>query len=386
MDLYVVSGPYHLFESICLMLQENRGHKSFLVILDNFYGAEKLFNNILSSGIVETGWLMSKKEIASYSPSIVARLKRLIPCYRKALYHKMYSSSPIFDKRFDRIYIAGTIKPLSMFVDYSRRENYSAICIIDDGLGHRIGAKTPNLFQKIKRFINIDVCKMANYQMFFSPQLTADMYPYNRKVQQLKPGIEKIDDSMEFLDAMRNVLCAGDCDLTYDIVRFKKVKCMFLSNGFDAINNIEYAKMEENIINLCSEQIDEFVLKKHPLSQYNYSKAPIFDTILPLEMLFLYADIEKMLFISPISVSLFNPKFIMDKEPYVALVYKLVGIKNIASSMFYTSDSEFEKRIELSLLNAYRDKKRICIPETEEELIAFIDYWKRETRSTRLNG
>ncbi len=70
-------------------------------------------------------------------------------------------------------------------------------------------------------------------------------------------------------------------------------------------------------------------------------------------------DINDRCLVSINSTALFNPKLLFDEEPYLIFVYKLV-------KLFYDY-SMFEETI-MRFKEEYRDKEKVMIPETIEEL------------------
>jgi hypothetical protein len=78
-------------------------------------------------------------------------------------------------------------------------------------------------------------------------------------------------------------------------------------------------------------------------------------------------DIDDRCLVSINSTALFNPKLLFDQEPYIIFVYKLV-------KLFYDW-SLFEGTIKL-FVEEYRDKEKIMIPESIEELREYLDRYK----------
>ncbi len=72
--------------------------------------------------------------------------------------------------------------------------------------------------------------------------------------------------------------------------------------------------------------------------------------------------------ISGFSAAALNPKFVFDKEPYIILTYKLFE-KGLMDEMTHLPYNQQEEMLGKMLLDAYREKSKIYLPETLEELI-----------------
>ncbi len=85
-------------------------------------------------------------------------------------------------------------------------------------------------------------------------------------------------------------------------------------------------------------------------------------------------EIDDTCLVSINSTALFNPKLLFDEEPYLIFVYKLV-------KLFYDY-SLFEETI-LRFREEYRDKEKVMIPETVEELDACLKkYYEKSGKRT----
>ncbi len=125
------------------------------------------------------------------------------------------------------------------------------------------------------------------------------------------------------------------------------------------------------IDNLCT----EVWLKRHPRElDDSFGIDKIIDENLPFEVLCTTVAADTYLLISYISTALTMPKILFDQEPYILLLYNLVGS---------TVDIANTKKYFDTIKKIYRHPERILIPETNDELIECIQYLNADIHKRR---
>lgn len=388
MDLYIASGPYHIFVVLCLKLLENKNREGMICIIDCFNQAPDLYKSIEQSNVFDETYLMPWDKYVELTPRLrhIKELPKYVDLKRR---HMVYNGTPLFERIYDRIYVPGDILMARSLLLYQKKHNNAEIVLFDDGLGSRmadrknITVSTRLKMMAFRCFGLRDTFDFADRRIFFSPEQATSRFPGCPVGNQKKPsrrtdeaGVD--DESKEAVKRINKVFSFDE-----ENNPFNDVDVLYLSNGFEVCAGIgEYAIKDKELSEKCAAMTSDFAIKRHPLSQMTFREGiKVFETKAPLEVCFMNTEMDNKLIISPVSAALFNPKFIFDQEPYVALVYKLIGFKDIAQKLFGgISERELEKRVDIALRNAYRDPKKVCIPETMEELKVFIDQFNRRER------
>lgn len=136
------------------------------------------------------------------------------------------------------------------------------------------------------------------------------------------------------------------------------------------IFSIENARKLDNLYKLIIEKIgiDHVVIKKHPrdeepedqrLQYYLHPETPF-------ECVCMNMDMSEKIVISYSSTAATTPKILLDQEPYVIMLYKLVeGNAKLSQEL----SSYFE-----SVKGLYRQEDRFFIPENMEELKEILEF------------
>ncbi len=116
-------------------------------------------------------------------------------------------------------------------------------------------------------------------------------------------------------------------------------------------------------------------IKQHP-NKIGLKKSEIDENNIPIELLQMLSPLENKVIIALYSNILFTSKLVFNKEPYLIFLYKAIGmnVKNVVKM----TEEEFDNANRVILMDAYKDKTKIFIPETLEEYKDCLDYIKKE--------
>lgn len=136
---------------------------------------------------------------------------------------------------------------------------------------------------------------------------------------------------------------------------------------------IEGSKLLDNYYKMIYSHFgnDSVIIKSHPRSKdIQYDELNYYNNYeIPSEIIYLNMNIEQCILIATSSTAVLTPKFIMDKEPIIIMLYKLM-------EKCHTVDKEqdmFFRRVR----QTYRDKDKFNIPEDELELKNILERIKK---------
>lgn len=381
MDAYFVTGPFHFFNTINLKMNEYKNSKAELFIVNMFSGAELYVERARKSGLFENVYLLNNTvewEGYAYSKKTKNQMNRysiylhkLIQTFKQVfpkIFIDDYKKMPFYLKKYSNIFIAGTITYIDVFLIVQTKYYNANLYCFDDGLGTRTENRdTLSKQEKIAAFIGAKIAKhYIDGVYFYSPDMLIGKYnaPIIKQECPFVNNRKILNHFKEIYGINSNVAACPRS--TY-----------YFEGGFDSYDGLiesarNYSNKEKQIITSILKEVgnDEFCLKLHPRSSMKVDGMYIIDENVPAEILMMKNDLENSIFISALSVTLFNPKFIFNKEPYIIFTYKLLGI-NISSFCPY-DEYEFRDIIDKTLVQKYQNKNRIFIPETMEQLMEII--------------
>jgi len=160
-------------------------------------------------------------------------------------------------------------------------------------------------------------------------------------------------------------------DKLYDArsdVNYDPMNVIYLDQPLSIIKNITRGKeTEENILSLLYDEFqNDLLIRKHPKTVGNrdhLSKKIQYDNF---GGQWETACVRKLhdtnILVGFHSTALISPKLISNKEPYVVFLYKLFGFKG-------------EEKLDTfvcKISNMYKDKKKVFVPETIDELVRVL--------------
>lgn len=267
------------------------------------------------------------------------------------------------DASYDSCYVSSrsTLKATMLGVLRKRNPDMRRI-VFEDGLGTYSGKDTliraSSTRGKIEKLLGRDLDDPSKIDiMAFLPELVSLPGALSNKEIKQQPRIELNDESRAML---ADVFGTGDAqviDEKYIIFDSKR-----RGDDLDLLS-----AEEKDIMDRCYEIVkkyagDDVVCKPHPKSTEESSAGiKIYPNQgIPMEALYLGMNgLEDRVLVSHVSTAIFTPKIILDCEPRVICLHKILK-GNVISENFTGIYEMFR--------NTYRDKDRVIAPESIEEL------------------
>ena len=153
-----------------------------------------------------------------------------------------------------------------------------------------------------------------------------------------------------------------------EILKFKNAKIVILPTGISnqpvGDNSDELLDKENDVYYYVIKNYSDVVLKNHPGSSVVFDCLCL-DKTIPFELLCADENLEDKIFITSFSTTLFNIKYLFNKEPNVILIYKAMGLPT--KDWFKKSEEESDAIMRKFLIDAYEKKGRVFIPENVQE-------------------
>lgn len=146
---------------------------------------------------------------------------------------------------------------------------------------------------------------------------------------------------------------------------------IFLDQPFsnDFKNNHAETREKEiiaDIVNIVSR--DDFIYKPHPRMDFNNVDYKLLESVLPWEVYLIYlSSIKNRVLISAYSTAIISPKILLDEEPYVICLFKL--LEDDLKSVMHAEEYESILRLMTNVKNIYRNPEKFIIPSSQGELI-----------------
>lgn len=363
MDLYIATGPFHVFNAVNLKLHENADAPGELLIVDIFLNAPKMAESIRLSGLFSHVYLLDQARFKSLIVPFyyeASRGRRWMLLLKFMLDRRTHACAPIANHSYSRIYMAGFIDAFSQFVSQQLKHNHARLFYFDDGLGTRISGQIRFLgFKwKLKPFKDfLYPTEHVDGLYVYSPDLVYGRfnYPMKRQIRpQLhdRPTIQKVfsyDPDADSIGKYRFIYLHGGYELYPSL------------SGFDAC--------DRQLAILTCNSMEDAAVCVHPASGAVFSGCNCMPKQRPpFEISCMFQDMKSKVLITGFSTAAFNPKFIFDQEPYIILTYKLFP-PEMLDTLSLLPRGEQAPMMDQMLIHAYKDPSRIYIPETKEDFL-----------------
>ncbi len=337
-DLYII-GQFSTFNEIAKRIEKTNIFRKVIAIDENeVLGPIKNINNKIVKRL-----LMAKQylKVNKIGDKIIGK---------DVLYNKMYSTCQAFIIRLMHFYLMEH-HPNIEFIHF------------DDGVGSYYNTYLfhVSFLDKVIRMILFGK-KSIDYKserILYMPQLC------NKEQKRLSSSISKmpnINKSKTNINRLNFIFDFQKEDLINEkIIIFDTLKEeVYGSDGAILLQN--YYKM------ICSYfGNDNVIIKNHPRDKNTREDTMKYynNYAIPSEVLYLNLDVEKKILITVNSTAVVTPKLIMDKEPIIILLYKIMNKNSTNDANQDVFFHNFKK--------TYRDKNKFQIPENKNELINILD-------------
>ncbi len=374
MDAYFAFVPFHVFNCVNLKISEFPDRKGILYIM-NMEGAPQtlFYQKVKDAGIFEEVHFLTMPSwdtMGNGQELMTALSGPLLSKFRARAYQirsnffpslKPYAQYPFGNMVFERIFVDGTGKDhLTEFYVYQaskgceiyRYESWSNTRIIAHSY---MGLK--GLFRALGYRTELDL--ITAHYAYMTEGYAEKNIPIRKQTSpaDFSPAQKKIFESIWKNEEMVlptkalyvSSIVRPDWDDSY-------WRCA------------DYAAKEHRIIEMVSRYLHgtEFMVKKHPRN-YTWEEitAPVMRVNYPLEAALYFCDVNNMMIFATHSNTFFTPKFIYDYEPRIVVLYYVMELDQPLSYIGYAS---MEDKINDMITKYYRDRSRVMIPKTEEEL------------------
>lgn len=381
MDLYIASGPFHVFNIVNLKQNENAQRSADVIIIadtanGDVTGMLQLHSQLMYCGMFRNVYLLKDEQIKALTEATVSfpkmsnwllrNIKRVFAYNRLFINDRAYVNTDFGKEKYSHVYCAGTYSYLELYILVQIIRHGAMLIYFDDGLGSR----TVNRFQATTFNARLFHLLGGEYtgryvsgNYFYSPDLVTGRYrgpvlkqnpPQDRSVMR---QVFNYDLALDFLSQ-------------YDII--------YLTSSLERYPNLVYAVESAYIEkNFIDESVDFFenqniCVKVHPLSQFIFlPKTTVQHAEYPFEVSCCFQELNNKVLITVFSVAVYNPKFILDQEPYIIFTYKFLKIP--VQNYMSTCTLDFEEINDVMLRRCYRNPEKILVPEAKEEFFQIIE-------------
>lgn len=348
----VCCTPFHIFTTVHLMLTEFKNYDVDVYISNHFNNSQEIFKKVKDLNIFDNCYYIKDKGQG------VAHKGKLFKMYISNNLNSFIDESL---KEYDSIYIFAFSRfSVSLIENVKSKNKKTEVYFVEDGISTYTMSRdfsnstTINIIKDIRKIIlkqHKFTVKDINGLMLYEPSI----YQLNEMKNIIR--IPKIsDEEKSELNKYFDKIFKRDDNSLLDKSRF-----IYFDQSFNIDGN---PIGEKELLQKITESLkDKVLLKPHPResqSKYNGLNVNILaNQSTPWEVVLLNVDLKSKVLITISSSAVFASKLILNEEPTIVLVYKLV------KKIDYHNDV-FEKYI-TSISKTYKSG-RVLIPNTMEEL------------------
>lgn len=374
MKAYFCSGIYHLFNVINLQLMDE-DEKGDCYIFNCFIDAEKRYENLKETGIFNNVYLIhespSEYSFIKKGKGFFYEARKTIKKSIKSLKKNDYQNYKFGSFIYDEIFIPGYYAFLHRYFMVLAKNN-KKINFYDEGLGCRINGFTKPPIKFLGK-----IFKIYEYEKAFN-----NAYMYDFKFAEEKFNSLNKCLMTNFFKMNRDLFYKIFDIKKEEIEKFNNAKIVILPTGISyepkGDNSQELLVNENNLYKYVIDNYDNVVLKNHPGSTINFSCVCI-DKSIPFELLCASENLEDKIFLTSFSTTIFNIKYLFNKEPNIILLYKVMNLPT--KVWFNKNEEESDKFMRKFLTDAYEKKERVFIPNGTEEFKDILERINNEIKN-----
>ncbi|MGS2777500.1 hypothetical protein ACVBAX_08975 [Robertmurraya sp. GLU-23] len=353
-NLFLVGTPYNLFNTINL-IQTNYVNSVNDIFIFNFSNLDQYINRLETlSGVSNIYYINCNNRYSRKNKNKF--VGHLLLSYDLFFSNSLKKELP--NIKYDQLFIpSDNLAYRIIYDEYLKKNNQVRLSFYEDGLFtyynvFRDRNKLGEILFKLKfsyNFIdNIDEIFIYKTQLIRN---------YNKNIH-LKPILsmtnnESINYIFKIDPSLKEITDINNAGLIFFDQNLHKLRS----------NNI----FMNDVMNLFTgiDKLGELLVKMHPLNKdkdtknnvnYMYSSLPFEVIINNIE------NIDNKILVSVYSTACLTPKIVYDKEPYVILLFAL----------FKESLPKINYEFFTNVKSLYRDKDKVCIPKSIEELENFL--------------
>ncbi|MBW4827960.1 MAG: alpha-2,8-polysialyltransferase family protein [Clostridiaceae bacterium] len=364
---YFCTTPYQILGAISLVLE--REEKADLYIVGQFSSFNKVAKRIEQKNIFRKVIAIDEYEVLGSIKCLDNKILKRLLMSKQYLKVKDVGDS-ILDQNvtYKKMYLTCQAFIIRLVYFYLLEfHNDVEFIYFDDGVGSyydsdlfkiRFPDKVMRLLLFGEKAVNDDFKRLLYMPELYS---SFDKKKVSNLAKMPKIDANKISkDTLNFIFNFKNKDIINEEVIIFDTLKEE----LYGAEGSGLLNNyykIIYSYFGKNNV----------IIKSHPRSkdiqnnEFNYYN----NYEIPSEIIYLNMDIEQSILITTASTAVLTPKFIMDREPIIIMLYKLM-------EKFNTVDEEqdiFFRKVR----QTYRDKNKFNIPEDEIELKNILERIKK---------
>lgn len=369
MDLYLVTGPFYLFNALNLKLMENWKRPGVLVIAECFGNARRYYEACRERRLFEDVELISEADYrcadrqnlyldqpCKLTLGVVKTLNLRFPGMR----NRQFEGYRFMRRTYERIFAAGVIPAFYYAVSQQLQRHGAKLYYFDSGLAVRAKATqwSKTRWQSIREKLGCTYLENSvQGRYFYSPELVCIPLPYPM-LRQRAPQC----DQKELCSTLKAVYSYEE-----SADELKEHRFLYLHGGYEVYPQLAaYAPVDVRAARLLADVQPDALIKAHPVSGERFEHA--YDPGVPFEISSLFLDMEDKVLIAGFSVALLNPMFLYHQQPWLILLYRVFSMP---TELFMNMPEEEFLRV-LHKMLPYDDPSRIIIPGTWEEYEAAV--------------
>ena len=359
---FFCTTPYQVMAAICIV--KSNGIAADLYIQNQFRRAEEFAENIRCENIFEAVQIVDdafiKERYLAHKTNSGLHLRMaltylsvdkiamgmLIP---DTEYREMYVSSKAYVSRLVYLYFIKSKRDLELFYyddgegSYDNDDTYG-IGLLDSIIRLVLFGRKSISKDHVKYLYDLDLYHKLNPRSQYEdirkiPCIwkKSDMHPMLNRIFSLTDEMD-IQEPVIFVDTLRSA------------------------------DQIEMNAMVDSVLDLLCRYLGKIniMIKKHPRDKDNRIPGFLYYEFnsVPFEAISMKMDVEEKLLVVIQSTAAVMPKILLDREPYVIMLYKLIDVPRTdsKSDMFFKACAE-----------EYRKPGRFYIPETYGELEQIVE-------------
>lgn len=355
---FVCSTPFHIIVASAITMSE--GLYSDIIVVKNFSGCEIICENLKKTGVFHEISIIDdpfNRDSNTFSDIVKVYISVLCNYLKVESVIGKYFKNPVYDSVYVYHREPNIVRMICMFL---RKHNLSIkMYYYEDGIGSYYNNVIFNDYRLTQLFEYVYCGKKISLNDFsiklFCPELYTFGFNNDKPIQNCEP-IKKINKIDGFDKVLSGIFSKNDNNKILENIIF-----------LDTVREEEFNEEGKEVFNEISILLSEkyrnnMIIKYHPRDIKCSSKEKDFSNDgIPFEYYCNYNDLNNKLIISSFSTAAFTPKILYGQEPYVVFLFNIIGKGMI-------DNTEIDKLYKY-LMKIYNNKKKICAPNTIEELI-----------------
>lgn len=365
LNLFICSTPFQIITAVNIVVTKYKNEKVDVYILDHSPECYKYYCKLKDNKIFNNVYFLKTRDayVCNYKNKINKILSYAKKAYNAMNYRWLEKKIPNKDSLYKKIFIAYPDLPTQILYYFHKKNNISLELYF-----YEEGVFTYSAFKKKWSRIRKKFSKLLFGSFIFDDCIKVLSYQPNL----IKTGNYKFQKELiPKLDKGNNLLINLLINLTEE--RGTSSKYLYDYIYFDQPFELDCVKKKQ-------EQLIKFILKNVGTENFGYKIHPrnnkinnfncnIINSRVPFELYEINSDVKNKVLISLYSTACLNPKILFDEEPYVILLYELIHLPDIDTSIY---------EIAQEVRESYIYEKRFFIPKTIEEFESILNFLKGE--------